>query len=206
MKTVNFPTFFLLTTALCFGVAGCKKTPKSPTPIFGPGRTAPGGNNPGGIENAGPAIPSGNDTRSSSIPTNPDGTSPLASRPAGDLSNYLQDRDVFRQDTVYFEYDKYNVKAGELTKVQAVADYLKGQSNDAVLIEGHCDERGTPGYNDALGERRALSVRESLITLGINGERIHTVTFGENKPADPGHSENAYAKNRRGEFVLLRPK
>jgi peptidoglycan-associated lipoprotein len=132
-------------------------------------------------------------------------SSPLAARPTS-LDDYLQDREIFRQDTVYFEFDKFNVKANELTKVQAVASYLQGQPSDSVLVEGHCDERGTPEYNRALGERRALSVRESLMSLGIAGDRIHTTSYGEDKPADSGQSESAYAKNRRGEFVLLKPK
>jgi peptidoglycan-associated lipoprotein len=87
-----------------------------------------------------------------------------------------------------------------------VANYLKSNGGQAVLVEGHCDERGTPEYNRALGERRALSVRESLISLGVPGEGIHTVSFGEDRPADPGHNDAAWAKNRRAEFVLLKPK
>ena len=76
---------------------------------------------------------------------------------------------------------------------------------DALLIEGHCDERGTEEYNRALGERRALSVREFLVTLGVAPDRVETVSFGEDRPADPGHSSAAWDKNRRGEIVLLSP-
>ncbi|MFM8357398.1 MAG: OmpA family protein, partial [Verrucomicrobiota bacterium] len=74
-----------------------------------------------------------------------------------------------------------------------------------MLLEGHCDERGTDGYNLALGERRALSVREELLNLGVESDRLQTITFGESRPADPGHDESAWSKNRRAEFILLNP-
>ena len=90
----------------------------------------------------------------------------------------------------------------EKPKVAAVADYFKAHSLDALEIEGHCDERGTEEYNRALGEHRALALREELIRLGIDASRIETVSFGEDRPAEPGHDESAYRKNRRGEFVL----
>jgi peptidoglycan-associated lipoprotein len=69
------------------------------------------------------------------------------------------------------------------------------------LIEGHCDERGTPEYNLALGERRAVAVRNYLVSLGIPKGVLSTVSFGEERPLDPGHSEEAWAKNRRAHFV-----
>jgi peptidoglycan-associated lipoprotein len=197
MKIANFFTLLLLSVAVSFTATGCKKNVKSPTPIFGRTGQAPRGSSPGGIENPGPTVPL--EPR-----VNPEG-SPLASRP-GNLEDYNQDRETFRQDTVYFEFDKYTVKPSEVQKVQSVASYLKGQTPFAVLVEGHCDERGTPEYNRSLGERRALSIRELLISAGVSGDRIHTVSFGEDKPAESGHNEAAWSKNRRGEFVLLRPK
>jgi peptidoglycan-associated lipoprotein len=207
MKTANFVSFLLLAAAVSMGVTGCKKTPKSPTPIFGHAQGAPSERNPSGIETPGPAVPQNGETRATPLPATTDasGNTPLSDRP-GDLSNYDQDREIFRQDTVYFEFDKYNVKPSELNKVQSVANYLKGQPGNSVLVEGHCDERGTPGYNLALGDRRALSVRESLINFGVPSERVHTISYGEDKPADLGHNEAAYSKNRRSEFVLLKPK
>ena len=71
-----------------------------------------------------------------------------------------------------------------------------------VVIEGHCDERGTEEYNIALGERRANSAKKYLINLGVNPSQLSTISFGEEKPADPGHNEEAWAKNRRDEFVV----
>jgi peptidoglycan-associated lipoprotein len=75
-----------------------------------------------------------------------------------------------------------------------------------LIVQGNCDERGTEKYNLALGERRALAVREYLANLGMNPDQIKTVTFGKSKPADPGHNEEAWKKNRRGDLVLVTPK
>ena len=204
MKIVSFSKLLLVVLVLSIGVVGCKKTPKGTTPIYGRGVTAPTSpNQPGPIENAGPRIGQDTGPEATRLPSNAEGT-PLGARDS--LDNYNQDREAFRQDTVYFDFDKYNVRPAELTKVQEVANYLKSQPAERVLIEGNCDERGTPEYNRALGERRALSVREALINSGIAGERVQTVSFGEDKPADTGHNEQAWAKNRRAEFVLLKPK
>ena len=87
-----------------------------------------------------------------------------------------------------------------------VADHLKSNPTRKVKVEGHADERGTEGYNLALGERRALSVRDYLINLGISPDRVGTTSFGEFDPAELGQNEAAWAANRRAEFVLLLPK
>ena len=79
------------------------------------------------------------------------------------------------------------------------------EAADHSAIEGHCDERGTEGYNLSLGDKRANSLREYLVNLGVSPERIHTVSFGEAQPADNGHNESAWAKNRRGEFIFIEP-
>ncbi len=75
-----------------------------------------------------------------------------------------------------------------------------------LIIEGNCDERGTEEYNRSLGERRALALREALSNAGIDPQRIRTISYGKDKPADPGHDESAWAKNRRGDFVLCHRK
>src|SRR5262249_19328595 len=97
------------------------------------------------------------------------------------------------------------VRPGEKSKISAVADYLKSNQMTAVEIEGNCDERGTEEYNRSLGERRALALREQLIGLGIDASRVDTVSYGKDRPADPGHDEAAWKQNRRGEFVLETP-
>ncbi|MEK7685582.1 MAG: peptidoglycan-associated lipoprotein Pal [Verrucomicrobiota bacterium] len=205
MKSVNFFSLLVVVLALTVGVAGCKKTPKGVTSIPGLPSTVPGADQTGG-----PVKPPGPD-QSGKLPEDsgvkpanvtPEGTIPLSARPDG----MFPDREVFKQQTVYFDFDRSAVKPGEKAKIEAVAAHLKNETANKVEIEGHCDERGTEEYNRALGERRALAVREYLVNLGIAADRISTVSFGEDKAAVEGHDEAAWAKNRRGEFVLLKPK
>lgn len=105
--------------------------------------------------------------------------------------------------TVYFDYDSYTLRADALTTLNGNATIFAHEvQRDTIRIEGHCDERGTQEYNLALGEQRALAVRHHLINLGIDGARLTTISYGEEHPADLGHSENAYALNRRCEFAV----
>lgn len=103
---------------------------------------------------------------------------------------------------IYFDFDKYNIKTSEYGKLKAIAEYLKNNPAVSILIEGHCDERGTDEYNLVLGEKRALSTRNFLVALGISPKRLYTISYGESRPADPGHNEEAWAKNRRAEFKI----
>jgi peptidoglycan-associated lipoprotein len=206
MKIASLTKLLFCAVILAFGVAGCQKTPKSPTPIFGRAAAPPTGARPSGPEQPGTAFPIGQDPTAMPIPTNPDGTTPLGDW-RDDLSNYDQDREAFRHQTVYFDFDRFNIRPSEVQKVEAVANSMRNQyQTQKLLIEGHCDERGTPEYNRSLGERRALAVREFLISLGVDASRITTISYGEDMPADMGRTEAAYARNRRGEFVLLSPK
>jgi peptidoglycan-associated lipoprotein len=116
--------------------------------------------------------------------------------------DWPRDREIFKADTVHFEYDSSVVKSGEKSKVIAVAAYLKANTADAVEIEGHCDERGTEEYNRSLGDRRALALREALAAQGVDPMRVDTISYGKDRPVDTGKSEAAHRKNRRGEFVL----
>ncbi len=120
--------------------------------------------------------------------------------------DFNQDRGTFAANTVHFEYDSSVVKSSEQSNLDAVAAYMKGNSNIGLLVEGHCDERGTEDYNNSLGERRSTALREALIGMGVNAENIITRSFGEYKPVSPGQDESAYKQNRRGEFVVLLPK
>jgi peptidoglycan-associated lipoprotein len=104
--------------------------------------------------------------------------------------------------TVYFDYDKSNIRPEFQPVLEGVARWMTKMPERQLLIEGHCDERGTDEYNLALGERRALAVRRYLVALGVAAERLHTISYGEEKPADPGHDEAAWAKNRRAEFKV----
>lgn len=108
-----------------------------------------------------------------------------------------------RFSPVYFGFDSDSVSGGEQGKIAQVAAFMKSASN-TVIIAGFTDERGTPEYNRALGEKRALAVREALIRAGANGSRLQTVSFGAEMPADAGSNESAWAKNRRAEFGVVR--
>jgi peptidoglycan-associated lipoprotein len=105
-------------------------------------------------------------------------------------------------DDVRFDFDKSEVKEDGRMTCQTVAAYLKKNPKAKLLIEGHCDERGTAEYNMALGERRATAVMTYLVSLGVPKAALSTVSFGKEKPLDPGHDEGAWAKNRRAHFVL----
>lgn len=105
-------------------------------------------------------------------------------------------------DDVRFDFDKSELtEAGRRTS-QVVADYMKKNPKAKLLVEGHCDERGTAEYNMALGERRATAVMTYLVSLGVPKAVLSTVSFGKEKPLDPGHNDGAWAKNRRAHFVL----
>ena len=102
----------------------------------------------------------------------------------------------------FFEYDSSELSAAAVAALNENAAVLKRFSTWAVTIEGHCDERGTAEYNLALGERRAVSARTYLVSLGIQADRLRTVSFGKEYPFDPGREEGAFAKNRRAHFVI----
>ncbi len=95
------------------------------------------------------------------------------------------------------------IEDGDKPTLQKIAAYLKQHPRVGVRIEGNCDERGTPEYNMALGERRAESAKKYLIGLGVPANKISTISFGKEKPLDPGHSEEAWTKNRRDHFDIM---
>lgn len=110
--------------------------------------------------------------------------------------------DALRQEqTVYFGFDTSKVDAKYLELLQAHADYLIKNPNQTVMVEGHCDERGTPEYNIALGERRAKAVAQYLQNLGVMQSQISTVSYGEEKPLDLTRTQDGFAKNRRAVLV-----
>jgi len=104
--------------------------------------------------------------------------------------------------TVYFEFDKYDLRDDARAALAANADWMKANAKWHVLIEGNCDERGTNEYNLALGDKRANAAKQYLVSSGIEASRIRTISYGEERPADPGHTESSWAKNRRDDFVI----
>ena len=125
---------------------------------------------------------------------------PLPDRPTEATFEEPTDLATFRD--VHFEYDKYRITEEARPILNGIARWMNSREEAELLIEGHCDERGTDDYNMALGEQRALSARRYLVSLGVGPERIHTVSFGESRPFDPRHNEEAWAKNRRGHFLV----
>jgi peptidoglycan-associated lipoprotein len=103
---------------------------------------------------------------------------------------------------VLFDFDKYNLKPEGRDVLKQLAEWLTKNKDKNVLIEGNCDERGTTEYNLALGERRAKEAMKYLVELGVGGKRIKTISYGKERPLDPGHTEEAWAKNRRDHFVV----
>jgi len=108
-----------------------------------------------------------------------------------------------RLQNIYFDFDKYFLRSEAKETLAKNAEYLKANLSVKIKIEGHCDERGTVEYNLALGEKRARSAMEYLINLGIEPKRISIISYGKERPVDPGHNEEAWAKNRRDEFVII---
>ena len=104
---------------------------------------------------------------------------------------------------IYYDYDRYDLSADARTILRANADWLKANPNTRVEIEGHCDERGTNEYNLALGAKRAQAAREYLVTLGVVGGRLSTISYGEEIPVCKDASEDCWKQNRRVRFVIL---
>ncbi len=211
MKRSNFASLLLAGLVLAVGAVGCKKTPKNITTIPGATRLTP----------ADPTTASpiaGSRTGTGVRPGDPTAvrrldegalTSSTVSGQVGQENrpdNAAEDRAALGSYAVYFDYDRFAIKQSEMPKLAEVANHLQANPNKMLRIEGNCDERGTEEYNRSLGERRANSAREYLIQKhGIDPNRITTVSYGEDKPADLGHNEDAWAKNRRDEFVVLTP-
>jgi peptidoglycan-associated lipoprotein len=150
--------------------------------------------------------PSGYDTGPTTTPTTPGpsykpptGPGPVSTAP---LPGSEQDFVINVGDFVYFDLDSYAIRDDAMPVLEAQAAWLRQYPNVTVRIEGNCDERGTAEYNLALGARRANSVREFLVSRGVSAARITTISFGKERPIDPGTDEAAYQRNRNGHTVI----
>ncbi|WMQ73826.1 MAG: Peptidoglycan-associated lipoprotein [Sodalis sp.] len=114
----------------------------------------------------------------------------------------LQMQELQRNNIIYFDLDKYDIRPEFAHMLDDHANFLRGNQSYKVTIEGHADERGTPEYNIALGERRANTVKIYLQSKGVSADQITIVSYGKEKPAVLGHDEAAYAKNRRAVVVF----
>ena len=125
---------------------------------------------------------------------------PLLEEPNGDL--FMEPADSLLFEDVHFDYDDASIKASEKPVLEGIGVWLTDNPGVNVMIEGHCDERGSREYNLSLGERRALSVRRYIISLGVDADRLFTISYGEEKPLDPRSTEDAWAENRRAHFLV----
>jgi peptidoglycan-associated lipoprotein len=110
--------------------------------------------------------------------------------------------DAFENEYIYFDYDKFTLTPEAEATLSNKSRFIKARPEVRVEIQGHCDERGTTAYNMALGERRAKAARDYLVSSGIAEDILTAVSYGEERPVDPGQNEQAWAKNRRGQFVI----
>jgi len=195
MKRTTIFNLLVLGLVLMFGVTACHKGPKDPTKIPGYNHGVVG-NGTSGIMDGGTMPPS--------IETDST-TGSIAAADPSSLEGRTQNREMFAANTVHFDLDSAAVKSSETSNLEAVANYFKSNPAGDLIIEGYCDERGTEGYNLALGDKRATTLREYLVNLGVSPSRIHTISFGEANPVDPGQNQSAWAKNRRGVFVFVEP-
>ncbi len=129
-------------------------------------------------------------------------SSATAAAPAGPTPGTQEDFVVNVGDRVFFDFDKSDLKADARTTLERQAFWLRKHPSISITIEGHADERGTREYNLALGERRASSVRDYLVSLGIDSGRVSTISYGKERPVNPASTEEAWAENRRGVTVI----
>ena len=172
-----------LTLALAAGCA--KKKPPVARPTTPPGAS-------------GSATPSGPTpvAAPSPVPPEPVAEDSLASRDIGDINKNSPFQPIF------FAYDSSEIDTAGQQSLNANAELMKKYGTWVITIEGHADERGTAEYNLALGERRAVAARTYLVSLGIPSDRLRTVSYGKEFPFDPAHTETAWSKNRRAQFVV----
>ncbi|MEC9346033.1 MAG: peptidoglycan-associated lipoprotein Pal [Pseudomonadota bacterium] len=132
----------------------------------------------------------------------PQAAAPVAVQPQGPQPGTQEHFVLSVGDRVFFDYDKYDVKPEAREVLRQQVAYLSRFPAKAVIVEGHCDERGTREYNLGLGERRANAVKEYMVSLGLPAARITTISYGKERPVALGHTDQAWSQNRRGVTVI----
>ena len=192
MKRIDLRVVFCLGVVVqVAAIAGCQEQPttglRSPTPRA---TTGP------------PAVPD----EPPAAPTRVDDALPVPPQPLAEDAVSNRSLDDLNRDSplkpVFFGLDSADLDDVGRTTAMANADVLKKYPTWVITIEGHCDERGTAEYNLALGERRSTAIKTYLTSLGISPDRVRTVSYGKEFPFNPGHTEDAWAQNRRGHFVI----
>ena len=183
-----------LLVVLAFAAVGCR-TKKTPAPV-----TAP----PVATETAPPVVappPTRVEPPVDFVKPEPAVTEEVLPSDIDELNRVAQQRGYIQD--AFFAFEESTLSADAQSALTNSANWLKKNSSYGLLIEGHCDERGTEQYNLALGDRRANTAKEYLQTLGIDASRLRTVSYGEERPFDAGHDESAWAKNRRDHLVII---
>ncbi|MEP7085138.1 MAG: peptidoglycan-associated lipoprotein Pal [Betaproteobacteria bacterium] len=181
-------------------LAACSSTPAdqnaAPVDERNPlGRTAPGG--PGSVTS-----PSGSSSLSgSAIPPAGSGSTASSQSGSGRMTPLTDPANILSRRSVYYDYDSYVVKDEFKPIIEAHGKYLRDNRNARIIVQGNTDDRGGREYNLALGQKRAESVKRMLSILGVQEAQIETVSFGKEKPRNPGSDESAYAENRRSDIL-----
>ena len=175
---VRRATQLALITGVALSIAACSSTPK-PAPLAGP---------------SGPP-------RSEEGPPPPP-PPPMSEAPVGPVPGSVQDFVINAGDRIYFDFDSYSIRQDAQAILAQQAAWLNRYPAVHVRIEGNCDERGTREYNLALGGRRSNSIREFLVAHGVDGGRVETVSYGKERPIDPGTGEEAWSHNRNGHTAI----
>jgi peptidoglycan-associated lipoprotein len=191
MRTTLKPSIAVL--VLLVAVSACNRRP---TPVLAPVAPPPASAPPGLTPAPAPPPAPRRVDDALPVPPQPLADDGISNRPLDDLNRNSPLKPVF------FAVDSAELDEAGRASAAENANLLKKYSNWVVTIEGHCDERGTPEYNLALGERRAVAVKTFLVSLGVPPDRVRTVSYGKEFPFDPGKTEDALAKNRRGHFVI----
>ena len=147
-----------------------------------------------------PAPPTPEPPRASQLP--PPSPPPPSPPPSSSGMTFQQELQQFQNQDINFDFDKYDLLSDARAILDRKAAFLNANASVRTQIEGHCDERGTEAYNMALGERRANAALQYLSTAGVSAGRLSTISYGKERPLDPGHNEVAWAKNRRDHFVV----
>jgi peptidoglycan-associated lipoprotein len=210
MKLNQIGLAFVLPLAVMLAVTGCKHNYKGKTtmlPDHGGGQTSTPTSTP--TDQTQPNFdtkPINQQDNTATSTSTPYKGGPIDTSATWDPANMNVDKTKLAAYTVHFKYDSAVVEDSEQADITSVAQALAGDPNAKLLIEGHCDERGTEEYNRALGERRALALREALAKQGVDAGRVRTISYGKDQPVDPGHDEAAWKQNRRGQFDWCTPK
>ncbi len=184
----------LLVLLMSFALLGCPKRPEvvqAPPAPAGPAVTAPAAPAP---STAQPRAPEVQVTPPGGTQVQPAPVAPSQQAGAAPLASPLKD--------VFYDFDKSNIRDDQKAALNDDVAWLKSNASAKILVEGHCDERGTAEYNLALGERRAKSTKDYLIAAGIPADRVSTISYGKERPFVLGHDESAWKWNRRAHFVL----